>query len=266
MLSLTDSGKALKPLMTLPLLLAGLAAAATPDVSECFKVHALIKMDQDHYWADWSNACPYTIDSVYVMIRFASKSSIGLGDGVWGLHFVTPGTHRVIRFTAPLSVPDFDSVQVRKITTDSAEALNEGTMPELPRQPQFVETVAAVERVLVAEPPRPTLDQSSSASDHHRRGRELLQQGQYREAVEELSEAIRQQPDSSLAYNARGFAHYMARNYKQALEDLDEAIRLNPKYQNAYRNRSQSRKAIGDRAGSAEDAQKAHALAAGSGL
>ena len=257
------------------MLIAGVAAAASPEVSECFKVHSLIRMDQDHYWANWTNACPYTIDSVYVMIRFAGKSVSGPGDGVWGLHFVTPGTHRVTRFSAPLSVPDFESVHVRKITTDSAEALHEEAPQEEARaapiqqpQPQQIQAQQPhfQQPIITAEPPRPVLVASLSASEHNRRGRELLQQGHYREAMEELTEAIREQPDFSLAYNARGFAHYLARDYRQALADLDQAILLNPNYRNAYQIRSQSRKAAGDLAGSAADAQKARALAAGSGL
>ena len=99
------------------------AAAERPKVSDCFKVHALVKMDEEHYWADWTNRCPYTIDSVYVMVRFADKARSYLTNGVWAMYFVTPGTHRVTRFTAPLTTPEFESVSIRKITTDWAEAL-----------------------------------------------------------------------------------------------------------------------------------------------
>jgi hypothetical protein len=94
-----------------------------PKVPQCFQVNRLLKMDSDHYWADWTNACPYTIDSVYVMVRFADKSGKHQGNGVWALHFVLAGAHRTIRFTTPSSVTDFESVDVGKITTDSAEAL-----------------------------------------------------------------------------------------------------------------------------------------------
>ncbi len=99
------------------------AASAQPKIAQCFKVYDLLKMDQDHYWANWQNACPYTIDSVYVMVRFSDRSRGQLGNGVWALHFVTPGTHQVTRFTAPRGVPDFDFVRLHKITTDSLEAL-----------------------------------------------------------------------------------------------------------------------------------------------
>ncbi len=115
----------MKHLLTLFLLI-GSAATATAGqkVSECFKVNSLIKMDDDHYWANWTNSCPYTIDSVYVMVKFADKARKILGNGVWSLHFITPGSHRVIRFTVPSSVPIFDSISVHKITTDSEEALH----------------------------------------------------------------------------------------------------------------------------------------------
>src|SRR5712691_11056664 len=56
-------------------------AGDKPNVSDCFKVHSLTRMDDEHYWANWTNACPYTIDSVYVMIGFADKSRKLLGEG-----------------------------------------------------------------------------------------------------------------------------------------------------------------------------------------
>jgi tetratricopeptide (TPR) repeat protein len=96
-----------------------------------------------------------------------------------------------------------------------------------------------------------------SAADHNTRGRELLNQRKFHEAIEELNEAIRQQPDFALAYNARGFAYYLMHDYPPALADFDQAIRLNPKYPNAYLNRSRARKASGDAAGSTADAAKA---------
>ena len=82
-----------------------------------------ISTDGEHYWADWTNACPYTIDSVYVMIDFWDKFHKRLGDGVWGLHFITQGAHRVTRFSAPRGVDSFQFVGIRKVTTDSGEAL-----------------------------------------------------------------------------------------------------------------------------------------------
>jgi tetratricopeptide (TPR) repeat protein len=243
----------LKLLLTLLLPVANaFGAGGAPEVPECFKVHSLIRMDEEHYWANWTNACPYTIDSVYVMVKFWSESGGTLGDGVWGLHFVTPGTHQVTRFTSPLSLPDFHSVHVAKITTDSAEALHADPV----RQPPPLIVAAKVVTAAKAESP------SLSADEHHRRGRDLLEKRNYREAVTEVSEAIRERTDFALAYNARGFAYYMLRDYRQANADLDEAIRLNPKYLNAFQNRSHARKAAGDLKGSLADANQARALTA----
>jgi hypothetical protein len=258
--------KQLKLLLTLLLPVAdAIGAGHAPAVPDCFKVHSLIRMDEEHYWANWTNACPFTIDSVYVMVNFRSQSGSHLGEGVWGLHFVTPGTHQVTRFTSPSNLSDFHTVHVAKITTDSVEALHETPGP--PAQPMMV-----VAKIVKPEPvplelkretkeliPAPRVE-AISAEEHHRRGRELLSSRSYREAVAELSEALRELSDSALAYNARGFAYYMLREYTRANADLDEAIRLNPKYVNAYLNRSHARKAAGDVKGSAADATQARAL------
>jgi tetratricopeptide (TPR) repeat protein len=239
----------------------GFAGSNAPTVPQCFKVHSLIRMDEDHYWANWTNACPYTIDSVYVLVKFSGRSVSGPANGVWALHFVTPGTHQVTRFTAPINVADFDSVQVAKITTDPDEALHQEGSAEYRASRNIPGAVGdpgpSVQPVRESDRPVAAL----SAREHHDRGRELLNKGRYRDSIEELSEAIQQQPDFGVAYNARGFAYFMLRQYSRALTDLDEAIRLNPQYQNAYQNRSHARKAAGDSAGSSADAMKALALA-----
>ena len=73
---------------------------------------------------------------------------------------------------------------------------------------------------------------------HNQRGRELLNAGHYREAVEELNAAIAADSQFAVAYNARGFAYYLLRDYARALADFDKAIELNPGYKNAIDNRA----------------------------
>ena len=76
----------------------------------------------------------------------------------------------------------------------------------------------------------------------------------------ELDAAIRLDPRLATSWNARGYAWLRLRNYDRAIADFSEAIRLNPAYANAWHNRAVARKAQGDQAGAAADAQKATAL------
>jgi hypothetical protein len=101
----------------------GSAFAAEPGVAQCFKVNALLKMDGDHYWADWKNSCPYTIDSVYVAVEFADSLGNRVGNGLWALHLVIPGLARVIRLSAPPTSATFERIRVSRITTDLEQAL-----------------------------------------------------------------------------------------------------------------------------------------------
>lgn len=98
-------------------------AQQKPKIYDCFKVQSMIRADEEHYWTAWTNKCPYTIDSVYVMVAFSDTTNKPLGGGVWGLHYITPGSHRVNRFSTPSGVPDFKFVKVQKITADPGEAL-----------------------------------------------------------------------------------------------------------------------------------------------
>ena len=103
---------------------------------------------------------------------------------------------------------------------------------------------------------------AESSMAHNLRGRELIQQGKYREAVDELTAAIDARPDFALALNARGFAYVLLKDWAHATADLDAAIRLDPRYANAYHNRAVARKATGNEAGAAEDESKVQELTA----
>jgi hypothetical protein len=101
----------------------------------------------------------------------------------------------------------------------------------------------------------------TSAEDLDRLGRQLTKAGQYREAIAELTEAIRVAPDFARAYNARGYALALLRDWAAAIADLDQAIRLNPSYENAFALRSMARKAVGDALGAAADLKRSQQLA-----
>src|SRR5258706_10200227 len=124
----------MKRLLLLLVIASGIGLAADPKVSECFKVNALLKMDGDHYWADWKNACPYTIDSVYVAVEFADQFGQWVGSGLWALHLVMPGLARVIRLSAPATSAEFARIKVRQITTDLEQALGRTPSPPVVRK------------------------------------------------------------------------------------------------------------------------------------
>jgi hypothetical protein len=111
-------------------------AEQKPQVPQCFKVNALIRMDDDHYWANWTNACTYTVDSVYVNVEFVDGDRRTLGNGLWSMHFVVPGAHQVTRFSTPPGVSAFRFIRVRKVTTTLDEALHENLSHAPPERAQ----------------------------------------------------------------------------------------------------------------------------------
>ena len=100
-----------------------------------------------------------------------------------------------------------------------------------------------------------------TAQQHHLLGRQLSQEHRYREAIVELTLALRLAPDLALALNARGYALFMLHDCARAIEDLDQAIRLNPGYANAYHIRGIARRTIGDAPGAAADLARSAQLA-----
>lgn len=99
-------------------------AADKPQAWECFKVDSLTRIDDLHYQADAVNSCPYTIDHVYVLVKFFDKAWNRIGVDHFSAHFVAPGER--IKHVFPISgyaVRRFRYVGVRRITTDALEAL-----------------------------------------------------------------------------------------------------------------------------------------------
>ncbi len=76
-----------------------------------------------------------------------------------------------------------------------------------------------------------------NSDDRYKHGEELLEDGEYDEAIEEFTAAITLDPDHADAYNKRGFAYYSTGNYDRAIQDFDRAIERDDEHTEAYRNR-----------------------------
>lgn len=79
-------------------------------------------------------------------------------------------------------------------------------------------------------------------------------------AMSDFNEAIRLDPENSVAYFNRGNIYMSLKDYKNALFDYDKAIELNKNFADAYYNRGQLKFYKGDRDASCEDWLKAEEL------
>jgi len=78
----------------------------------------------------------------------------------------------------------------------------------------------------------------------HKRARQLMERGDYAQALPALSDALALDPKHVLAWNARGYCYLMLRKYIEAIADFEEAVRLRPDYANAIANREAARRAL----------------------
>ena len=85
---------------------------------------------------------------------------------------------------------------------------------------------------------------------YYERGMVLRQREEYRAAVRDLDVAARLMSDKPFVWLARGRVNHLLGNYWSAAQDLSEALRLNPEYALAYDYRAQVR----CRQGRADDA------------
>ena len=81
------------------------------------------------------------------------------------------------------------------------------------------------------------------------------------DAIAAYDQAIRLQPDLSIAYNNRGTVKGELGRYEAAIADFDEAIRLNPNDAKAYNNRGTAKSALGQMNEARQDFERARDLA-----
>lgn len=78
------------------------------------------------------------------------------------------------------------------------------------------------------------------------RGEEFRKKGEFDNAIQEYTEAIKLNPMFSWPYNNRGLARAAKGEFDEALKDFADAIRLDPKYAFAFNNRGLVRAAKGE--------------------
>ena len=79
---------------------------------------------------------------------------------------------------------------------------------------------------------------TEDAQDLFSRGHKALDAGDFQEAVECFSRAIRLRPDVSVGYRFRAYAYLEMGDRVRALNDLDQAIRLKPDDVQSYADRA----------------------------
>jgi len=99
------------------------APARAENVSQCFTVHEMVKTEEIRYLVDAVSRCSKVYDAVYVMVSFLDSAGRRLDDGVWATYWCRPGRREVHEFAIPSHALGFTRVVLRKITTDSHEAL-----------------------------------------------------------------------------------------------------------------------------------------------
>ncbi len=108
----------------------------------------------------------------------------------------------------------------------------------------------------------PAWAEAPSVANHIARGKELMKEHKFDEAVASFSQALQLDPQSTTALFQRGNAYCRQRNFQQAVQDYDAVIRLEPKNAKAYNNRAVAHWFLGDWLKAREDLKKAESLGA----
>jgi tetratricopeptide (TPR) repeat protein len=82
--------------------------------------------------------------------------------------------------------------------------------------------------LLVCSPLLAVAQSSGAADEHVRRGEALLSQGNWEDAIKELSTALRLDSNRADARANLGMAHYFTGNITAAISEFEAALRINP--------------------------------------
>jgi len=112
--------------------------------------------------------------------------------------------------------------------------INESPTPSVKKTDVVIETQTATP---TSEPsPTPTA-KPPDVLFKYSSGIQMLEAGQYKEAIPQFDMVIRVLPKFAQAYNGRGLAHFYNDEIDLALEDFNTAIELKPDMADAYMNR-----------------------------
>jgi tetratricopeptide (TPR) repeat protein len=89
-------------------------------------------------------------------------------------------------------------------------------------------------------PVKLVLGKSSKQSDKSLRAcaNKKAKQGDYKGAMQLLSQLIRRNPTSAIDYNNRGLIYFQSGQREKAIADYNRAVQLNPELDSAYNNRA----------------------------
>jgi tetratricopeptide (TPR) repeat protein len=94
-------------------------------------------------------------------------------------------------------------------------------------------------------------------SEHEERGKEYLDAGDYDQALEAFSQALKSDPTNARLHYLRGVTYTWLEDYDNALIDLNRAIKLTPKYTEAYYERGMAHLNLGNYGLAGEDFDQA---------
>eukprot|EP00053_Salpingoeca_punica_P016469 m.155734 g.155734 ORF g.155734 m.155734 type:complete len:590 (-) comp16969_c3_seq5:1128-2897(-) len=107
------------------------------------------------------------------------------------------------------------------------------------RLPEYVKAKQALEKEWKEKQAKAYLNPELSLQ-HKNTGNELFKKGQFAEAVQEYSEAIRRNPSDGKLFSNRATCYTKLAAFDLALKDADECIRLEPKFAKGYTRKGQA--------------------------